>query len=248
MDNIIEHEGIRFKAASDLEQWRVKTLLTKEPETIKWIDSQAALGGVFYDVGANIGIYSLYAKKANPDLSVFAFEPVSNNYNALFENILINDHTELHTFNVAISDKNLLVSLFLKDARVGNSGGQIDSPHDEKGNEFLSVREEKVMCFSLDSLVSDYGFPVPAFLKIDVDGQESKIIKGMEAVLKNPGFRSILVEFNSNDEERIFTNYFTNFGLTPDKKYNELECHSKFRREEKGSSARNIVFSRISGA
>lgn len=47
-------------------------------------------GDIFYDVGANIGLYSLYAAKLRPTCRVFAFEPVSHNFGNLCENLLLN--------------------------------------------------------------------------------------------------------------------------------------------------------------
>src|SRR6516225_6500482 len=62
---VIEHVDTKrgrvvFYCLGDLALWRARTLLAKEPETIEWIDSFRA-GDVFWDVGANVGLYSLYA-------------------------------------------------------------------------------------------------------------------------------------------------------------------------------------------
>jgi hypothetical protein len=73
-----------------LELWRAETLLTKEPETIAWLNYYTSKGGTFYDVGANIGVYSLYAAIKNPQLSVYAFEPVKNNFISLLNNKKLN--------------------------------------------------------------------------------------------------------------------------------------------------------------
>ena len=74
-------DGLVFDTPSPLAQWRGRTHLTKEPETIAWIDGFNE-GDVFYDIGANIGVYSLYAafKKKT---QVFAFEPSPFNFATL---------------------------------------------------------------------------------------------------------------------------------------------------------------------
>src|SRR5262245_15783933 len=55
-------ESIKFRTPSLRALWRAETLLTKEPATIRWID-RFAPRDIFWDVGANTGIYSLYAAK-----------------------------------------------------------------------------------------------------------------------------------------------------------------------------------------
>ena len=67
--------------------WRVTTFLTKEPETIEWIDTFAP-GDVLFDIGANIGCYSIYA--ASRSVRVMAFEPESQNYALINQNIFLN--------------------------------------------------------------------------------------------------------------------------------------------------------------
>ena len=64
--------------------WRAKTLLTEE-EIIKWIDSSNK-GDIFYDIGANVGNYSLYAAKTK-GIKVYAFEPEINNVQLLYSNV-----------------------------------------------------------------------------------------------------------------------------------------------------------------
>lgn len=73
-----DYGEIKFYCPNNLSLWRAETLLTKEPETIEWINSFGE-GCVFWDIGANVGIYSMYAAlktKAN----VLAFEPAASNY------------------------------------------------------------------------------------------------------------------------------------------------------------------------
>ena len=59
---------------------------SKEPGTLAWIDTCFKEGDVFYDVGANIGQYSLYAALRHKNIKVYSFEPESQNYAALNKN------------------------------------------------------------------------------------------------------------------------------------------------------------------
>ena len=77
-----------FYCLGDLALWRARTLFSKEPETIEWIDGFKD-GDVFWDVGANIGVYSLYASIGRR-IEVLAFEPSASNYLLLNRNIEYN--------------------------------------------------------------------------------------------------------------------------------------------------------------
>ena len=78
---------LAFFCPGKLPAMRARTLFTKEPETIAWLNSFAP-NDVFWDIGANVGVYSLYAAlKGN---KVWAFEPAPGNYYILSRNIELN--------------------------------------------------------------------------------------------------------------------------------------------------------------
>ena len=72
---------------TEIEKWRHDTFWEKEPETIAWIDDMEP-GEVLYDVGANVGVYALYA--ASRGIKVVAIEPVFENFSRLMQNIELN--------------------------------------------------------------------------------------------------------------------------------------------------------------
>ena len=111
---------------------RGKTLYSKEPDTINWINDYIRQDDVFYDIGANIGIYSLYAAKFNK-AKVYSFEPESSNYYFLNKNIYHNNlFSRIKAYNIALNDTVLLSELNLSDFRASASNHQfnhkIDSP------------------------------------------------------------------------------------------------------------------------
>jgi transketolase len=244
MTPIATNAGIKFHAESDLEIWRAEQLLTKEPETIAWLEYHAKRGGAFFDIGANIGSYTLYAAALNRELSVYSFEPVQDNYISLLRNKKLNALANINAFNIAISNMNTLTKLFIKDDRVGNSGAQLGAPTDEKGSPFNPLGIECVLSFSIDGLVDRFGFPPPTFVKIDVDGKEKEIIDGMSGMLQSPRLRSVLIEFNSHAEQEILQRRLADSGLHPDPMFNDHPMHSRHRRQLKQSSAANVVFKR----
>mgnify|MGYP000383210705 CR=1 FL=1 len=102
----ISHNGIdmTFFTPNTLCHYRAITFSSKEPETLDWIDSFEE-GLTVWDIGANIGIYSIYAAKAK-NARVFAFEPSVFNLEFLAKNIYINGFQEkIKIFPLALSNQ-----------------------------------------------------------------------------------------------------------------------------------------------
>src|SRR5262245_5118468 len=77
-----------FMTPTPLLQARARSILSKEPDTIQWIDRFES-ADVFWDVGAKIGVFSLYAA-CRRGVRVLAFEPAADNYMVLCKNVEIN--------------------------------------------------------------------------------------------------------------------------------------------------------------
>ena len=100
--------------------FRWYTFKTKEPETIYFIDNLIKEGDVFFDIGANVGIFSIYAGKKYKDNQIISFEPEVSNLAILKENIVENNLTkQVMCYGLAISDKVGLSKLHLQDFTPG---------------------------------------------------------------------------------------------------------------------------------
>ena len=167
---------------------RVRRFFTKEPKTLEWIDSFGTQDK-FLDIGANIGIYSLYAAKK--DLQVYAFEPQALNFAELYTNIYLNDLQDKITgYGIALTDVNSIEYLSLLSMVPGQSHNNYDiSKHNQIKQGCAGYR--------LDHLVEQGVIPQPDHVKIDVDGIESKVIAGgIDTISK---CKSILVEAENID-------------------------------------------------
>jgi FkbM family methyltransferase len=245
IENPFINLGIDFSADSELEIYRATTLFTKEPETIAWIDSwKDSDNSCFYDVGANIGIYSFYASAKHRSLRVLAMEPESKNYTALCRNNLQNSKFRVEPFRFAISDSTGIIKLAVTDERVGNSNSQIDITESHSTQNIPPVRFDSVLCTSIDFLVKEMNFPPPNYLKIDVDGHESSILKGASEVMKNTELKTLLVEFNDLSSFQYWSSTLKNFGLEIDDSFDQVVGHSTGRRKSNGTEMRNVIFSR----
>ena len=188
---------ISFHCLGELPLWRARTLLTKEPETIEWIDSFEA-GDTYWDVGANIGIYSLYAAISRK-VRVLAFEPSASNYLLLNRNIELNGLAEhLQAYCLAFSDVTRLDRLNMLSTEFGGALSSFGIAVDNFGNEFKPRFQHGAIGFSIDGFVDCFKPPFPNHIKIDVDGIEDRIIAGATVTLNDPRLKSISIELDDS--------------------------------------------------
>ena len=197
--SVLKRNGIiiQYSTPNDMTRWRVQSFEQKEPSTVAWLDAMFP-GSILLDVGANVGMYSLYAA-VSKQMKVYAFEPESQNFALLNTNIALNQaQNRVIAYPLAISDETKADKLYLSDFTIG---GSCHSFGEEVGFD-LKPRESQFAqgCFSItiDQLVATNTIPVPNYIKIDVDGFEHKVLHGAEATLQNPEVKSIIVELNTN--------------------------------------------------
>ena len=206
--------------------WRAQTLYTKEPITIRWI-RRFGKDKVFFDVGANVGVYSIYAAKISK-AKVYSFEPESNNFNTLIENIISNKLMGMiNAYPIAISDKSGFTSLYLSEFDIGSSHHMVDKELDHNLKEVKYKNKQGIFKSSLDELIKNWRFPIPNYLKIDVDGIENIIIKNSTFLLKSTELESVLIEINKNrDEDTEIISILESMGF----KYNKDQVEESTRK------------------
>ena len=92
---VFEHKKykIKFFAPNSLTYHRAQNLFTASPQIIEWLNSFEK-NSVFFDIGSNIGIYSLYVCFLKKNISIYSFEPSTNNLRVLTKNIFINNYQD----------------------------------------------------------------------------------------------------------------------------------------------------------
>lgn len=192
-------EPIRFYCPGELPFHRADTLLTKEPDTIEWVDSFQK-GCVFWDIGANIGVYSLYAALISK-VKVLSFEPSAFNYHILNRNIEANRMDEKITaFCIAFNDTLLLDDLYMGNTYDGGAYSCFAESINWHGESFSAKFKQGMIGFSIDDFMEKFSPPFPNHIKIDVDGNEGKIINGARKTISDKRVRSILVELDATRE------------------------------------------------
>ena len=188
-----------FNPKNPIEYERYTSLLTKEPGTIDWIDNQLKHGDVFIDIGANVGVFGIYAAATKSGVRVFSFEPQKATFATLLENIALNHQIDCHqATSIALSNHSNLHYLNYSGQVSGKSGSQIETTSPPK------KLSELVMTQSFDQLLDSGKLPLPNLIKIDVDGLEYDILKGMKKTLTTSNPKpSLQVEINPGEEARI---------------------------------------------
>jgi FkbM family methyltransferase len=190
-----------FYCPNKLVRWRINTYFTKEPETIEWIDTFKE-GDTLFDIGANIGLYSIYAAKRG--MQVVAFEPESQNYALLNKNAFLNQcDSNLSCLNIALADCDSVDYLYLPYFEAGRAANCFGASYGWDNNIFTPKFKQGVISLTLDSFLKLYRGNFPAHIKIDVDGIEPKIIKGAEKSLEDKRLRSLSVELNESLPEHV---------------------------------------------
>ncbi len=235
------HGPLRLKCPTKLARWRAETFLTKEPETLAWID-EFEKDDVFWDIGANIGVYTLYAAAARRAQRILAFEPSPWNAALLAEHIRINgfSHT-VATYPIALTDTTSPGTLFMRDTSAASAGSSFADPVGEFGERFDPTFEQAALGVRVDDLVA-WGAPAPNRIKIDVDGAEERVLAGATDTLARPSLRSISIELDASRTDLVdrVTQTFARAGL-------ELtaQLHDPAFASGKNASIYNFHFCRV---
>jgi FkbM family methyltransferase len=126
-----------------------------------------------------------------------AFEPESQNYALMNQNIFLNGLGEkVKCLAIALSDRNGVDYIYLSRFRAGESMHAFGDPLDWQQRPFNPSFQQGIVAFSLDGFLEFQPDPFPTHIKIDVDGIEAKVIHGAARTLKDPRLKSLLVEFD----------------------------------------------------
>ena len=205
----VGNKTVRFYCDGELVQYRAETLLTKEPDTINWIDGFQP-NDVLLDIGANIGVYTIYAAAVH-GLRVIAVEPSTENFANLCRNIRENNIGHLvYPFCMAASDREEVTTLYMHAGglKKGGSGSIFGTQKLTDDLDIDTQGTQYAVGFSMDNLIKTFDLPFPTRLKMDVIGTQDKVIIGARGLLHDLRLRSayleIMTPFKKAQSEFIF--------------------------------------------
>lgn len=173
---------------------RLSTRGYYEPFTTKFVQSIVKRGEVVLDIGANIGYYTLlFAKLVGQDGKVYAFEPHPQNFSLLRRNVEYNGYGNVVLEQKAVADTSGIAALYL--AKSGSHHHSICK------NNFNTTSSLDIGLISLDDYfernigIAKENAKKVSIIKIDVEGAEFDVLKGMEKVLEDNEEIKLILEF-----------------------------------------------------
>lgn len=160
-----------------------------EQHILELLISDLRTGGVVYDVGSHVGLYTVFlAKVVGQQGQVITFEPESQNYEHLLSNLKLNSLTNVRAFPKALGDQEGQRKLYLGDDAGNASLVQPDT--------IWSKNYELIELVKGDRFVEAENLPIPRVVKIDVEGYESNVIEGLRHTLAHPACELVCCEIH----------------------------------------------------
>lgn len=154
----------------------------------KLVGRKLPQGGVILDIGANVGIVSIYMAKLFPGHTIYAYEPLPINYANLLKNLRLNDVVNVVPVNAAVTaDGRELVMHFNLDNTGGASAITGLPPYNEA----------KATSVTLQGVFDAHGIDRVALMKMDVEGAEHEILAGAGSLLDRIGFLAMEAHFSA---------------------------------------------------
>ena len=153
-----------------------------EPNEFAFLDRILRPGWVFIDAGANDGWYSLFAAQRLGEAgTVWAFEPSQREFDRLARNIELNKFQNIRPYRAALSNFEGVADLSIaghEHAGVNTLGGFVH-------HGITLLRKERVEVHTLDQLGRVHGMQRVDVIKMDVEGEEGRLIQGARGILEN---------------------------------------------------------------
>lgn len=220
-NNIVFRNGLKLKTFQKFDTATIAVVFIKE-DYGKIHDN-----AVVVDIGANIGAFSLYAASSAKNVSVYAFEPMPENFKSLQENIRNNIHkNNIEIFQSGVAGTNNKRKLFLNDSPFHTLYAT-----DTDNNEYLEIE-----CLTLDDIFKNNSLDKIDILKLDCEGAEFEILyqTPKDYIAR---INEIRMEYHNQDDKtfniKALTSYLAGHHFKP-----------TFKRADANKSTGNIWFNR----
>ena len=201
----IQNHRASFKIGNRNEFKRFDDDLVGERNLISDLLESLHNGDVFYDIGANVGTYTCFVTAKLSSKTVVAFEPEPKNVNRLRENVELND-VDAKIIEAALSNTNGTIDLALTGDESGEGKHSI-ATGDDTGT--IEVKTAKA-----DTIIDEWQLPKPTVVKIDVEGAEMSVLRGMKNTLQD-SCRLVYIEVHPSKLE--------DYGDSPEEVHSILE-------------------------
>jgi FkbM family methyltransferase len=178
----------RFRIHTPEELRILESMGGGEHDVMREVLANVPSGAVVYDVGANVGLYTIFlAKSVGHSGRVIAFEPHTQNHKHLVENIVLNGLSNVMTVKKALGSAT-------STGRLGR--GDIIGNYSLLHSSIVFDRGEDVEIVAGDEFAFAHQLPIPYLVKIDVEGFELAVVMGLRQTLCNSNCRLVCIELH----------------------------------------------------
>ena len=165
--------------------------VNRDKHIIKRLVDYIKSGDTCWDIGANIGLYTvLLAKAVGENGTVVAFEPEKNSFKRLIENIKFNKLANVYPLNVALGQENTKMLLRVSDHYASGTHSLVM----DKESNHNKDKHENVEVIRGDTFRVQEKKEIPVAIKIDVEGAEEDVLIGLDETLKDKKCRFVVCE------------------------------------------------------
>ena len=183
-----------FVTRTFLEKNRVLERFKIEKDLRLFIDNNLSTETIFWDIGACVGNFSIYAGAKLG--KVYAFEPDGLTYSSLITNIYESKLLNITAYPIALGADNKISDFNMKEFKIANAYNSTVTTLEQTGMNFIPEYVQNVCLFTAKKLITEFNFQVPTSIKIDVDGNELEVLKGFGDILSNEIIKSIFIELD----------------------------------------------------
>jgi FkbM family methyltransferase len=191
-----------FVTRTFLEKNRVLERFRIENDLRLYIDNNLSTKTIFWDIGACVGNFSIYAGTKLG--TVYAFEPDGLTYSSLITNIYESNLLNITAYPIALGASNKISDFNMKEFKIANAYNSTDNTLGLTGKNYKPEYTQNVCMYTAKKLITEFNFQIPTDIKIDVDGNEIEVLKGFGDILSNKIIKSIFIELdleNSRSKE-----------------------------------------------
>ena len=179
-----------FRVENPRDLSRVEFILSTETEIVEAIMRSLGAGDVFLDIGANVGVFAIFSAQIVGEAGqVLAFEPEIQRFTRLQENLTLNGLGNVRPFRIALGEQEGEGRLCVK----GMPSPSLVAP---KGHGEVSAEYEPVEVVRGDDFWKVHCLPSPRVVKIDVEGYELSVLRGLREVLSGPATTLLVCEIH----------------------------------------------------
>ena len=179
-----------FRVQNPRDLLRVEYILMEETQGLEIVMRSLGPGHVFLDIGANVGVYTILSARTVGEAGrVVAFEPEIRHFSRLQENLTLNGLCNVRPFRVALGEEEGAGRLYVK----GTPSPSLVAPG---GHLEASAEYEPVEVVIGDEFWKIHDLPPPRVVKIDVEGFELSVLRGLRGLLSGPATRLLVCEIH----------------------------------------------------